>query len=128
MVICMVYLNTIAESCQQLTKCGCKTECHGRCKCFWFTLPCTVHVHVIVRNELYDQELFVPTVINTTIMLFEHIFGVHLYEFFLHVSIAIFSCTIVFLIQEYFMASILTKWRSLLDFLWLMCFFNHIVP
>lgn len=34
-------LPPIAESCQQLTKCGCKTECHGRCKCFRLTLPCT---------------------------------------------------------------------------------------
>lgn len=31
----------IAESCQQLTKCGCKSECRGRCKCFKLSLPCT---------------------------------------------------------------------------------------
>ena len=31
----------IAESCQQLTKCGCKTECCGRCKCHRFGLSCT---------------------------------------------------------------------------------------
>ena len=24
----------IAESCEQLTKCGCKSECRGRCKCY----------------------------------------------------------------------------------------------
>ena len=34
-------LPPIAESCQQLTKCGCKTECLGRCKCFQLSLPCT---------------------------------------------------------------------------------------
>ena len=34
-------LPPIAESCQQLTKCGCQTECRGRCKCYKFTLPCT---------------------------------------------------------------------------------------
>ena len=34
-------LPQIAESCQQLTKCGCQTECRGRCKCYKFTLPCT---------------------------------------------------------------------------------------
>ena len=34
-------LPAIAESCQQLTKCGCQTECRGRCKCYKFTLPCT---------------------------------------------------------------------------------------
>ena len=34
-------LAPIAESCQQLTKCGCKTECSGRCKCCKLSLPCT---------------------------------------------------------------------------------------
>ncbi|KAJ4945560.1 hypothetical protein JOQ06_023241 [Pogonophryne albipinna] len=34
-------LPPIAESCQQLTKCGCKSECSGRCKCYRFGLPCT---------------------------------------------------------------------------------------
>eukprot|EP00745_Piridium_sociabile_P026562 TRINITY_DN4240_c0_g2_i9.p1 TRINITY_DN4240_c0_g2~~TRINITY_DN4240_c0_g2_i9.p1 ORF type:complete len:1084 (-),score=281.98 TRINITY_DN4240_c0_g2_i9:490-3741(-) len=34
-------LPPIAESCQQLTKCGCKSECHGRCKCYRFGLTCT---------------------------------------------------------------------------------------
>ncbi|KAJ8351997.1 hypothetical protein SKAU_G00234730 [Synaphobranchus kaupii] len=34
-------LPPIAQSCQQLTKCGCKTECSGRCKCYRFGLPCT---------------------------------------------------------------------------------------
>ena len=32
----------IAESCEQLTKCGCKSECHGRCKCYRFGLTCTI--------------------------------------------------------------------------------------
>ena len=34
-------LPPIAESCQQLTKCGCKSECCGRCKCNFFGLTCT---------------------------------------------------------------------------------------
>lgn len=34
-------LPPIAESCQQLTKCGCKSECRGRCKCYQFGLACT---------------------------------------------------------------------------------------
>ena len=34
-------LPPIAQSCQQLTKCGCKTECRGRCKCYRFGLTCT---------------------------------------------------------------------------------------
>lgn len=34
-------LPPIAESCQQLTKCGCKSECHGWCKCYRFGLNCT---------------------------------------------------------------------------------------
>ncbi|KAJ8364285.1 hypothetical protein SKAU_G00131160 [Synaphobranchus kaupii] len=34
-------LPPIAQRCQQLTKCGCKTECSGRCKCYRFGLPCT---------------------------------------------------------------------------------------
>ena len=31
----------IVESCQQLTKCGCKSDCHGRCKCYRLGLSCT---------------------------------------------------------------------------------------
>ena len=27
-------LPPIVESCQQLTKCGCKSDCHGRCTCY----------------------------------------------------------------------------------------------
>ncbi|KAJ8372700.1 hypothetical protein AAFF_G00277690 [Aldrovandia affinis] len=34
-------LPPIAESCQQLTKCGCKSECCSRCKCYCFGLTCT---------------------------------------------------------------------------------------
>jgi len=34
-------LPPVAESCQQLTKCGCKSECRGRCKCYRFGLACT---------------------------------------------------------------------------------------
>lgn len=34
-------LPPIAESCQQLTKCGCHSECHGRCKCYRYGLTCT---------------------------------------------------------------------------------------
>ena len=33
--------STFAERCQQLTKCGCKTECHGWSKCHHFGLVCT---------------------------------------------------------------------------------------
>ena len=29
---CWNMLPTIATSCQELTKCGCKRECHGNCK------------------------------------------------------------------------------------------------
>ena len=32
-------LPPVAESCKQLTKCGCKTACRGRCKCLRFSLP-----------------------------------------------------------------------------------------
>ena len=32
----------IVESCQQATKRGCKSECHGRCKWYRFGLSCTV--------------------------------------------------------------------------------------
>ena len=32
----------IAKSCEQLTKCGCKAGCHGRCKCYGLGLKCTV--------------------------------------------------------------------------------------
>ena len=34
-------LPPVAESCKELTKCGCKTQCSGRCKCYQFGLPCT---------------------------------------------------------------------------------------
>ena len=34
-------LPPIVDSCKQLTKCGCKVECRGRCKCFKLGLPCT---------------------------------------------------------------------------------------
>ena len=34
-------LAPIAKSCQELTKCGCKTQCSGRCKCFRLGLSCT---------------------------------------------------------------------------------------
>ena len=39
--ICWTILPSIAASCQQLTKCGCKKECGGRCKCFRCGLRCT---------------------------------------------------------------------------------------
>ena len=32
-------LPPIAQSCQQLTQSGCKTEFRGRCKCYCFSLP-----------------------------------------------------------------------------------------
>ncbi|KAK4304447.1 hypothetical protein Pmani_023602 [Petrolisthes manimaculis] len=31
----------IADSCKELTKCGCRQECRGRCKCYKLSLPCT---------------------------------------------------------------------------------------
>ena len=34
-------LAPIAKSCQELTKCGCKTQCSGRCKCYHYGLRCT---------------------------------------------------------------------------------------
>ena len=34
-------LSPIADSCQQMTKCGCKTDCHGRWKCYCSGLNCT---------------------------------------------------------------------------------------
>ena len=34
-------LPPIVESCQQLTKCGCKSDCHGRCTCYRLGLFCT---------------------------------------------------------------------------------------
>ena len=34
-------LPPFAESCKQLTKCGCMTACRGRCKCYRFRLPLT---------------------------------------------------------------------------------------
>ena len=33
-------LPPFVESCQQLTKCGCKSDCHGRCKCYRRGLSC----------------------------------------------------------------------------------------
>ena len=38
---CWSTLPPIATSCQELTKCGCKRECHGNCKCYRFGLSCT---------------------------------------------------------------------------------------
>ena len=32
---------SIVERCQQLTKCGCKSVCHGWCKCHRYGLTCT---------------------------------------------------------------------------------------
>ena len=34
-------LAPIAKSCQELTKCGCKTQCSGRCKCYRYGPSCT---------------------------------------------------------------------------------------
>ena len=34
-------LQPIAQSCEQLTKCGCKTDCKSLCKCYRFSLKCT---------------------------------------------------------------------------------------
>ncbi len=37
---CWTTLPPIATSCQELTKCGCKMECRGNCKCYCFNLAC----------------------------------------------------------------------------------------
>jgi hypothetical protein len=37
----IVWTTAVAESCKELTKCGCKSDCSGRCKCFRFGLVCT---------------------------------------------------------------------------------------
>ena len=34
-------LQPVAQSCRQLTRCQCKASCHGRCKCYKFSLKCT---------------------------------------------------------------------------------------
>ena len=34
-------LPAVADSGKELTKCGCKSDCSGRCKCFRFGLVCT---------------------------------------------------------------------------------------
>lgn len=34
-------LEPIAKCCQELTSCGCKVECQGRCKCYSFGLDCS---------------------------------------------------------------------------------------
>ena len=44
--ICWTTLPPIEESCQQLTKCGCKTECCGRCKWCRFGLTCMANVQM----------------------------------------------------------------------------------
>ena len=44
----------IVESCQQLTKCGCKSGCHGRCKCYRLGLSPAHHcvvADVILRHH-----------------------------------------------------------------------------
>ena len=40
-------LPPVAQSCQQFTRCQCKTKCHGRCKCFMLNMPCTA---MCIRN------------------------------------------------------------------------------
>lgn len=36
-----ITLSPIADSCKELKKCACKTECKGRCTCFKSALKCT---------------------------------------------------------------------------------------
>ncbi|KAH3859847.1 hypothetical protein DPMN_102668 [Dreissena polymorpha] len=43
-------LDSIAESCKELTKCGCKTDCSGRCKCYGFGLACTGLCSCMCKN------------------------------------------------------------------------------
>ena len=42
-------LPAIAESCQRLSKCGCKIECCGRCKCHRFGLTHYVAANVKLK-------------------------------------------------------------------------------
>ena len=44
-------LPPIAESCQQLKKCGCKTSCNGRCKCYRLSLPCAEFSAVTMKGD-----------------------------------------------------------------------------
>ena len=44
-------LPPIAESCQQLNKCGCTTSCNDRCKCYRFSLPCAEFSAVTMKDD-----------------------------------------------------------------------------
>ena len=44
-------LPPIAQSCQQLTNSGCKTEFRGRCKYYCFSIPC---IAVIAAATIYS--------------------------------------------------------------------------
>lgn len=127
MIIC-THLPPTAESCHQLTKYGCRTECHGRCKRFRLTLPCTLLFScnceklTALKN---DKELFVLTVIHTTIMLFGNLLVIHVYVF-LHVSSAIFSSTISVSSVHY--RHYLEKIAAITGFWVTNGIFDHIVP
>eukprot|EP00795_Rhopilema_esculentum_P005341 gene5341-513_t len=44
-------LPPIAKSCEELTKCGCKRACTGRCRCFRSGLSCTGLCSCICQNQ-----------------------------------------------------------------------------
>ena len=49
-------LPPIAQSCQELTKCGCKKGCSGRCKCYCYGLYPVLHFVVAhVKTCKYRQ-------------------------------------------------------------------------
>ena len=47
---CWTALPPIASSCQELTKCGCRKECCGSCKCFKYGLTCTAHCNCVCKD------------------------------------------------------------------------------
>ena len=49
--ICWTTLPHSAASCQELTKCGCKTECHGRCNVIAWASPAQPYVVAHVRTN-----------------------------------------------------------------------------
>ena len=49
-------LPAIVNSCQMLTKCGYKTDCHGRCKCYRTGLPCTALCSCTCENWYRTRE------------------------------------------------------------------------
>ena len=44
-------LAAVAKSCQELTRCGCKVHCSGRCRCFKAGLSCTALCECTCQNN-----------------------------------------------------------------------------